>query len=102
MSRFQLDRRAILGGIGGMALALPALDAMGAEVENEIPKRFCALYTANGMNTKGRDGAQYPNHAGLCLETQHFPDSINKPNFPSVILKPGQTYQETTVFRFSN
>jgi len=46
----QLDRRAFLKGVGGVALALPVLDAMGAEVTNHIPRRFCALYTANGMS----------------------------------------------------
>ncbi len=45
-----IDRRAFLQGIGGMALALPVLDAMGAEVTEQIPRRFCALYTANGMS----------------------------------------------------
>jgi Protein of unknown function (DUF1552) len=47
---FQIDRRAFLKGIGGVALALPVLDAMGAEVTDQIPRRFCALYTANGMS----------------------------------------------------
>ena len=46
----QLDRRAFLRGLGGVALALPVLDAMGAEVADKIPRRFCALYTANGMS----------------------------------------------------
>ncbi len=46
----QLDRRAFLKGLGGVALALPVLDAMGAEVTGQIPRRFCALYTANGMS----------------------------------------------------
>lgn len=45
-----LDRRAFLHGIGGATLALPVLEAMGAEVTSKIPKRFCALYTANGMS----------------------------------------------------
>ena len=45
-----IDRRAFLQGIGGVALALPVLDAMGAEVTGQIPRRFCALYTANGMS----------------------------------------------------
>lgn len=45
-----LDRRAFLRGIGGAALALPVLDAMGAAATNEMPRRFCALYTANGMS----------------------------------------------------
>lgn len=46
----QLDRRAFLRGLGGVALALPVLDAMGAEVADRIPNRFCAIYTANGMS----------------------------------------------------
>ncbi len=46
----KIDRRAFLHGVGGAALALPVLDAMGAEVTEEAPRRFCALYTANGMS----------------------------------------------------
>jgi hypothetical protein len=46
----QLDRRAFLKGLGGVTLALPVLDAMGAEVTDQAPRRFCALYTANGMS----------------------------------------------------
>ncbi|HVW01346.1 MAG TPA: DUF1552 domain-containing protein [Planctomycetaceae bacterium] len=45
-----LDRRAFLKGLGGVAMALPVLDAMGAEVTDKAPRRFCALYTANGMS----------------------------------------------------
>ena len=47
---YKIDRRAFLRGLGGAALALPVLDAMGAEVTDQIPHRFCALYTANGMS----------------------------------------------------
>jgi len=46
----KMDRRAFLHGIGGVALALPGLDAMGAEVTGQAPRRFCAIYTANGMS----------------------------------------------------
>ncbi len=49
----------------------------------------------------GKGGKAYPLRSGFCLETQHFPDSPNKPNFPSTELKPGQKYQTTTVYRFS-
>ena len=49
-TRTKIDRRAFLQGVGGAALALPALDAMGAEVTARPPRRFCALYTANGMS----------------------------------------------------
>ncbi len=45
-----IDRRAFLTGLGGVALALPVLDAMGAEVTDQLPRRFCAIYTANGMS----------------------------------------------------
>ncbi len=47
---FKIDRRAFLKGVGGVAMALPVLDAMGAEVTNQLPRRFCAIYTANGMS----------------------------------------------------
>ena len=62
------------------------------------------FYTGNFLdgsltNTKG--GAKYIQHGALCLETQHFPDSPNHPNFPSTILKPGETYKSTTVYKFS-
>ncbi len=46
----KIDRRAFIKGIGGTALALPVLDLMGAEVTQQVPRRFCALYTANGMS----------------------------------------------------
>jgi hypothetical protein len=49
-SSLRLDRRAFLKGLGGVALALPVLEAMGAEVTGQIPRRFCAIYTANGMS----------------------------------------------------
>jgi aldose 1-epimerase len=62
------------------------------------------FYSGNFLNgalqtTKG--GQVYNPHAGLCLETQHYPDSPNKPSFPSTILKPGETYRQTTVYKFS-
>jgi len=61
------------------------------------------LYTGNFLDgsLRGKDGKVYPYRSAFCLETQHFPDSPNHPNFPSTVLKPGQTYQETAVFRFS-
>jgi aldose 1-epimerase len=49
----------------------------------------------------GKYGIAYPYRSGFCLETQHFPDSPNKPKFPSTVLKPGQKYSQTTVYKFS-
>jgi aldose 1-epimerase len=60
------------------------------------------LYTANGMKSvKGKAGKVYNDHAAFCLETQHFPDSPNKPHFPSTVLRPGQTYLTTSTFAFT-
>ncbi len=61
------------------------------------------LYTGNYLDGSfvGKEGQAYGKHAGLCLETQHYPDSPNKPEFPSVILEPGQTYASQTVHKFS-
>lgn len=60
------------------------------------------LYTGNWLDGTlvGKQGRRYERHAGLCLETQHFPNSVNVPHFPSTILRPGQTYRQTTVYRF--
>ncbi|MCC7423356.1 MAG: DUF1552 domain-containing protein [Planctomycetaceae bacterium] len=51
----RLDRRAFLQGVGGVTLALPVLDAMGADVAEKAPRRFCALYTANGMSLPAKE-----------------------------------------------
>jgi aldose 1-epimerase len=61
------------------------------------------FYTGNFLDgtVKGKGGAVYPQYGGFCLEAQHFPDSVNHPNFPSVILRPGQTYRQTTAYKFS-
>ncbi len=62
------------------------------------------FYTGNfldGTLTNTRNGQKYVQNAALCLETQHFPDSPNQPSFPNVILKPGETFSQTTVYKFS-
>jgi aldose 1-epimerase len=61
------------------------------------------FYSGNFLDgtLHGKQGHVYEKHAGLCLETQHFPDSPNQPKFPTTELKPGQTYHEVTVFSFS-
>ncbi len=60
------------------------------------------LYTGNFLDgTQQRGGKKFTQHYGFCLETQHFPDSPNQPSFPSVVLKPGETYTHKTVHKFS-
>ncbi|MDH7603847.1 MAG: aldose epimerase family protein [Melioribacter sp.] len=60
------------------------------------------FYSGNFLNSsiKGKKGVTYDFRTGLCLETQHFPDSPNHPNFPSVVLKPGEKYTQKTIYRF--
>lgn len=49
----------------------------------------------------GKRGQTYVKYGGLCLETQHFPDSPNQPDFPSTVLRPGEVFQQTTIYRFA-
>ena len=59
------------------------------------------LYTGNMMPTvTGKGGQEYTRRTGFCLETQHFPDAPNQPTFPSIVLRPGEQFHETTVFKF--
>jgi aldose 1-epimerase len=99
------DHNFVLNG-GGKGLALGAgvyESKSGRVLEMFTTEPGVQLYTGNHLNIKGKGkaGASYGKHAGFCLEAQHFPDSINKPEFPSVVLEPGKTYRQTTVYKFS-
>ena len=84
--------------------------ALAARVEEPTTGRVMEIwtdqpgvqfYTGNFLNgAKGKGGVAYNRHAGFCLETQHYPDSPNRPQFPSVVLRPGQTYRHVMVHRF--
>jgi aldose 1-epimerase len=91
---------------GGKSLALAARvhePVSGRVMEVYTTQPGVQLYTANYLDGSltGKRGIVYQQHDALCLETQHFPDSVNQPNFPSVMLRPGETYRQTTVFKFS-
>jgi aldose 1-epimerase len=91
---------------GGRALAMAARVSepkSGRVMEVWTTEPGVQLYCGNHLDgsLKGVGGAVYQQHTGFCLETQHFPDSINKPSFPSVVLRPGQTFKSTTAFRFA-
>lgn len=60
------------------------------------------FYTGNFLNGKGKGkgGAKYGKHGGFCLETQGFPDAVNQPNFPSVVIQPGETYRHEVVYKW--
>ena len=61
------------------------------------------VYAGNFLDgtVTGKHGIAYPHRASVCLETQHYPDSPNKPEWPSVVLRPGETYESTCIFAFS-
>jgi galactose mutarotase-like enzyme len=75
----------------------------GRTVEVLTTEPAVQLYTANFLDGTlvGKRGVAYRQHTGFCLETQHYPDSVNQPKFPSVILRPGMTYRQTTIYKFS-
>ena len=62
------------------------------------------VYTANGLNGTlvGKNGIAYPRRSAICLETMHFSDSPNQPDFPSTTLNPGETYRSHTIYHFSD
>lgn len=74
----------------------------GISVEVYTDEPGIQVYTGNFLDgtVKGKKGIAYPQRASVCLETQHYPDSPNKPQWPSVILEPGQTYHSHCIFKF--
>ena len=60
------------------------------------------FYTGNFLDgARGKNGQTYPRRSGFCFEPQHYPDSPNQPQFPSVVLRPGETFKNTIIYKFS-
>jgi aldose 1-epimerase len=77
--------------------------ASGISVEVYTNEPGIQVYTGNFLDgsVRGKKGKIYNQRTGVCLETQHYPDSPNKPQWPSVILEPGQTYQSRCIYKFT-
>jgi aldose 1-epimerase len=89
---------------GGPRLAAEVFEpASGRVLEVLTTEPGIQFYSGNFLDgtAKGKGAQMYAHRTGLCLETQHFPDSPNHPKFPSTVLKPGETYRTSTVLRFS-
>jgi aldose 1-epimerase len=88
---------------GALVLAAQAYESnSGRIMQVYTTEPGMQFYTANGMRgIKGKNEKIYNRYYGFCLETQHFPDSPNKPHFPSTVLRPGEKYSTMTVFKFS-
>ncbi|MGH6929675.1 MAG: aldose epimerase family protein, partial [Dongiaceae bacterium] len=88
---------------GSLTLAARLEDAKtGRILEISTTEPGIQFYAGNFLDGTlvGSAGKMYRQGDGLCLETQHYPDSPNHPDFPSTVLKPGETYKTTTVHRF--
>ncbi|HEU5080732.1 MAG TPA: aldose epimerase family protein [Opitutaceae bacterium] len=96
---FVIDRKG-----AGLDLAATVFDpASGRVLEVLTTEPGVQLYSGNFLDggAVGKSGKPYPYRSALALETQGFPDAVNQPNFPSIVLRPGSEYKSTTVFRFS-
>ena len=98
------DNYVLNAGGKGLALAARVLESgSGRVMEVHTTQPGVQFYTGNFLDGSltGKRGVVYHQHCAFCLETQHFPDSVNQPKFPSVILRPGQAYRRTTSYKFS-
>ncbi|MGQ8336952.1 aldose epimerase family protein [Sunxiuqinia sp. A32] len=89
---------------GKLAKAASAYEpGSGRAMEVYTTEPGVVFYTSNHLNERitGRGGKPFAKYGAFCLETQHYPDSPNKPNFPNTILKPGETFKSQTIYKFS-
>lgn len=96
------DHNYVLKGTGLKLAARVKEPKTGRVMEVKTTDPAVQLYTGNHLKgVSGKGGHVYLARHGFCLETQKYPDSPNKPQFPSAVLRPGETYQHTTTFKFS-
>jgi aldose 1-epimerase len=99
------DHNYVLRGDGKSAVRAARVrePVSGRVLEMYTTEPGVQLYTANFLDgtLKGKGGVVYKKHQAFCLEAQHFPDSVHHASFPSTILRPGATYAQTTIYRFS-
>lgn len=88
--------------VGELSFAAKVLEPVsGRTLEVYTTEPGVQLYTGNWLGGfEGKYGATYPERSAICLETQHFPDSPNKPHFPSVVLHPEEIYTQTCIYKF--
>jgi aldose 1-epimerase len=87
-------------GPGPVPAARVVEPATGRVLEVSTTEPGVQFYTANTLNAVGKSGRSYQKYFAFCLETEHYPDSPNKPQFPSTILRPGDAYSSKTVYAF--
>ncbi len=98
-----IDHNWVLDGSGMRVAAEVYEPKTGRTMQVLTDQPGLQFYTGNFLDgtIHGKGGKVYGHRSAFCMETQHFPDSPNKPEFPTTVLKPGQTYHTVTVYRFS-
>ena len=102
------DHNMVLEGEEGelKAIGTAKSEKTGVCLEAYTTEPAIQFYSANYLEDEsapvGKDGIRYPNNGGLCLEAQHYPDAINHEHFPNVILRPGETYRQKTIYKLIN
>lgn len=100
------DHNMILDGKDGemKLIGTARSDKTGICLEAYTTEPAVHFYSGNYMHfdpvSNGKGGVKYPKNGGLCFEAQHYPDSVNHPNFPSTVLRPGEIYRQKTIYRF--
>ncbi len=72
----------------------------GREMRTYTDQPGVQIYTGQGLHQKGKGGVQYHAYSGICLETQHYPDAVHQPQYPSIVLRPEETYFTKTIYAF--
>jgi aldose 1-epimerase len=96
------DHNFVLDEGGGLKLAARLREPLsGRTLEVHTTEPGLQFYSGNFLSGEhGKGGVRYQRHGLLCLEAQHFPDALHHPDFPSIVLRPGEVYRQTTVYRF--
>ena len=98
------DHTFVLGPSGTFKHAARVFDPhSGRVLDVHTTQPGIQFYTANNLDGSlpGKGGAAYPRYGALCLEAHHFPDAPNQPAFPTTVLRPGDVFQQRTMYRFS-
>src|SRR5213079_2829424 len=94
------DHNFVVRGRAGMLrpAARATAPRTGIVMEMRTTEPGVQFYSGNFLDgtLKAKDGTTIPQYGGFCLEAQHYPDSVNHPEFPPVVVRPGQTYSQTT------